>query len=262
MSHDRISGAERRATAPLVPEPKLLLDLQGIRAIACLVACLAGDLAVQVASGQQPPGASHINSGFMTPDIDQWVARFERPGREIYDRRHEIVAATGVNAGMVVADIGAGTGLFTRLFAALIGSSGRVYAVDISAAFVDNINRSSRAHGQTNVQGIVNSPTEVPLPPESVDIAFICDTYHHFEHPEAMMRSIRAALKPGGSVVVIDFRKIPGYSTPWVMSHVRADQSTVVREIEAAGFRLVETRDFLRRNYFPRFAPAEVGHPR
>ena len=217
--------------------------------------CLAAWLGMVPGVGlaQQPRLGPEINRPFMDPVFDAWVARFERPGREIYDRRHEIVAATGVQPGMVVADIGAGTGLFTRLFAPLVGEAGRVYAVDISAPFVDNILRISRGLGQDNVQGIVNSASDVALPEASLDIAFVCDTYHHFEHPQAMLRSIGRALKPGGSLVVIDFRKIPGFSTPWVMGHVRANEATVVSEIEAAGFRLVDDLDFLRGNYFLRF---------
>ena len=121
--------------------------------------------------------------------------------------------------------------------------------------FIDNIVRISRMRQQGNVVGIVNAADDVALPPSTIDLAFICDTYHHFEFPKAMMASIRRALKPDGSVVVIDFRKIPGVSTPWVMGHVRADEATVVREIESYGFRLVEDLDFLKTNYFLRFVP-------
>ncbi len=226
--------------------------------ILLLVACLSGGAPGDRAYAQQAYPRSDINSVFMDPEFDAWVARFERHGREVYDRRHDIVAATGVKAGMVVADIGAGTGLFTRLFSTRVGASGKVYAVDISAAFVHNITRISRAQGQTNVTGVVNSQTGVGLAPQSLDLAFICDTYHHFDYPAAMMQSIRAALKPGGSVVVIDFRRIPGLSSPWVMGHVRADEAAVIGEIEASGFRLVEDRDFLRTNYFLRFVPVEA----
>ncbi len=226
-------------------------------AIFFLGACLTAGPAVDTAYAQQPHSRAQLNSRFMGPNVGEWIARFERPGREVYDRRHQIVAATGANTGMVVADIGAGTGLFTRLFAARVGASGKVYAVDISPSFVDHITRISRERGQANVEGIVNGPKDVRLPPQSLDLAFICDTYHHFEYPHVMMRSIRSALKPGGSLVVIDFRKIPGFSTPWVMGHVRAGEASVVREIEAAGFRLVEDRDFLRSNYVLRFVPAE-----
>jgi len=215
--------------------------------------CLILVLALNTAYGQEPQVRPDVNRKFIEPDFPTWVARFERPGREVYDQRHRIVEATGVKAGMTVADIGAGTGLFTRLFSEQVGTSGKVYAVDISKVFIDNILRLSRAQGQVNVQGVVNASTDVQLPPQSIDIAFICNTYHHFEKPVSMMRSIRRALKPGGQVVVVDFRKIPGVSTPWVMGHVRAGQSHVVQEIESVGFRLVEDSDLLKTNYFLHF---------
>jgi ubiquinone/menaquinone biosynthesis C-methylase UbiE len=221
-----------------------------------VLACLVSGAAVPLSYAQGPAVPADITRHFANPVFEQWVGRFERPGREIYDRRHWIVEASAVQPGMVVADIGAGTGLFTRLFADKVGASGKVYAVDISRVFIDNILRLSAELNQDNVTGVVNAADDVGLPPQSIDLAFICDTYHHFEYPQAMMASIRRALKPGGSVVVIDFRKIPGFSTPWVMGHVRANESTVVREMESYGFRLVEDRDFLRSNYFLRFVPA------
>lgn len=248
---ERTFGARRRALAQ-----RRMAAWRGI-ALLCLAVCLTA--VPTLCPAQQAQSVADINQPFVDPVFDAWVARFERPGREIYDQRHAIVAATGLQPGMVVADIGAGTGLFTRLFSPLVGEVGTVYAVDISAPFVDNILRISRQLGQDNVQGVVNSSGDVALPDGSLDIAFICDTYHHFEQPAAMMQSIGRAVKPGGSVVVIDFRKIPGFSTPWVMSHVRADQATVVSEIEAAGFRLVDDLDFLRGNYFLRFVKIEAA---
>jgi predicted methyltransferase len=235
------------------------MRLQRTLNLMCTTSLLAGVLALQLSYAQEPSIRPDANQPFIDTDFEEWVSRFERPGREVYDQRHQIVAVTGVKAGMTVADIGAGTGLFTRLFSANVGDSGKVYAVDISPVFVDNIVRISRNTRQNNVEGIVNSPTDVFLPPESVDLAFICDTYHHLEAPLATMKSIRRALKPDASVVVIDFRKIPGFSTPWVMGHVRANKSLVVGEIESAGFRLVEDSDFLRTNYFLRFVPTQHG---
>lgn len=231
------------------------MRFRSILRVLCLGSCLVSGFSLQFSYAQRPTVDSDVNRYFFNPVFDEWVARFERPGREIYDRRQRIIEASAVKPGMVVADIGAGTGLFTRLFSQKVGESGKVYAVDISRVFVDNILRISREQKQGNVVGIVNSADDVALPPQSIDLAFICDTYHHFEYPEAMMASIRRALKPAGSVVVIDFRKIPGVSTPWVMGHVRANESAVVREIESSGFRLVEGRDFLRTNYFLRFVP-------
>lgn len=221
--------------------------------VVCCIACLIGLFAAPVSLAEEPSKPSTINRHFVNPDYEKWVSRFERSGREVYDRRHDIVTATDIKPGMVVADIGAGTGLFTRLLSEKVGASGKVFAVDISRVFIDNIMRNSREHNQHNVEGILNNQKGVALPPKSIDLAFICATYHHFEAPETMMASIRSALKPDGSVIIIDFRKIPGLSTPWVLGHVRANKSTIVKEIQSFGFRLVEDRDFLKKNYYLRF---------
>ena len=216
--------------------------------VMAVLVCLA---ALQAQENSVRPG---INRHYENPRFEQWVRTFERPGREIYDRREAIAHAVGLRPGMVVADVGAGTGLFTLLFAPLVEPGGRVIAVDISEAFVSNILRRARAAGARNVQGVRSEATDVSLPPASVDLAFVCDTYHHFEYPQKMLASIHRALRPGGSMIVIDFRRIPGFSSPWVMQHVRAKKETVVAEIQAAGFQLTGEENLLRGNYFLRFA--------
>ena len=154
---------------------------------------------------------------------------------------------------MDVADIGAGTGLFTRLFSPEVGPNGKVYAVDISRTFVENIARESRELGLKNVTGVVNSPDDAMLEPNSIDLAFTVDTYHHFEYPESMLASIHEALRPGGRLIVIDFIKQPGKSSRWVMGHVRADKKRVIDEISSAGFVLIDDKALLRSNYFLEF---------
>jgi ubiquinone/menaquinone biosynthesis C-methylase UbiE len=191
-----------------------------------------------------------INAYYQDPDWQQWVNTFERRGREVYDRRYAIVEASGVRPGMTVADIGAGTGLFTRLFARSVGPGGKVYAVDISRPFIENIIRTSREQGLGNVEGIVNNDRNVLLPQASIDLAFLVDTYHHFEYPDSMLSSIHHALKPGGVMVIIDFRRHPEYSSSWVMGHVRAGKQQVIDEVSGAGFRLVEDKPLLRTNYY------------
>ena len=198
-----------------------------------------------------------INRHFVDPDWQRWVNTFERPGREVYDRRHAIVAACNVRPGMDIADIGAGTGLFTRLFAPGVEPGGTVYAIDISRPFIDNILRTSREQGLTNVKGIVNTPYEVGLPADSIDLAFITDTYHHFEYPRQTMASIHQALREDGRVIIIDFRRIPRFSSPWVMQHVRTNQAQVIEELEVYGFRLVADKALLRTNYFLEFVKTE-----
>jgi predicted methyltransferase len=197
-----------------------------------------------------------INREYEHPVWSQWVAAFENQGREVYVRRDAIVEASGVRPGMVVADIGAGTGLFTRLFAARVAPGGKVYAVDISATFVDNILRTCREQGLDNVQGIVDSDRSAGLPADSIDLAFVSDTYHHFEYPVSMLASIHDALRSGGRMIIVDYRRDPRVNPPWVLQHVRAGRTMVVHEVQAAGFRFVAEKPILRSNYFLVFEKA------
>ena len=199
-----------------------------------------------------------INSYFQDPDWQQWVNTFESPGREVFDKRHAIVAASGVKTGMVVADIGAGTGLFTRLFADSVGKAGKVYAVDISRPFVENILRTSREQGFANVEGVVNSDKDVSLTADSIDIAFLVDTYHHFEYPVSMLASIRKSLRADGTLIIIDFRRDPHRSSNWVMDHVRAGKDTVIDEVSSAGFQLIDDKPLLRTNYYLEFRKSDT----
>ena len=201
----------------------------------------------------EPNVAPGINAPYENADVRRWRGVLERDGREIWDRRRDILAALNLRPGMKVADVGAGTGFFSLMFAEAVGPGGRVYAVDIAPGFVESIRSRAKALGHRNLVGIVNNAHSVLLPARAVDLVFISDTYHHFEYPRSTLASIHAALKPGGELVVIDFKRIPGVSDPWVLSHVRGGEETVRGEIEAAGFELVERRDFLRGQFFLRF---------
>lgn len=205
-----------------------------------------------------------INDPFRKPDVGEFVERFEREGREVFDRREAIVEACNVKKGMVVADIGAGTGLFSRLFAERVGQEGKVYAVDISKEFVEYIEKSARQQGLSNIRGVVCRDDDVMLPENSVDLAFICDTYHHFEFPQRTMASLYRAIKPDGQLVLIDFHRIEGVSSDWILNHVRAGKEVFVKEIQEAGFQVVEEKpDLLKESYFVRFrkapAPSRTG---
>lgn len=202
---------------------------------------------------EEPVVDSDINSGYLNPDVERWRYMFESPGREVFDQRFRIVRSAGVYPGMTVADIGAGTGLFTMLLARAVGPAGKVYAVDISPGFADAIESRAASYHVDNVEAVVNDAKDTRLPSQSVDLVFLCDTYHHFEYPRAMLDSIARALREDGELVVIDYRRTLGESSTWVMSHVRADQEDVAEEIQAAGFELVEEHDFLHENYFLRF---------
>ena len=222
-----------------------------------IILLLSGLLLVFSVTAQEQSVRPGINRHFVNPDWQRWVNTFERPGREVYDKRLAIVAASQIRPGMTVADIGAGTGLFTRLFAPKVEPGGVVYAVDISSTFIDNILRTTREQGLTNVKGIVNTPVDVGLPADSIDLAFITDTYHHFEYPRQTMASIHQALRSDGRVIIIDFRRDPRFSSRWVMQHVRGNRVQVIEELQVAGFRLVDDKPLLRTNYFLEFVKAQ-----
>lgn len=196
-----------------------------------------------------------INREFLNPDlrVANWVPRFEVESREVFAHRHALTHALGLRPGDRVADIGAGTGLFVPLFAEAVGARGRVYAVEIAPAFVEGIRERAREAGLANVTAVLCSERDVGLEPGSIDKAFICDTYHHFEYPAGTMASLHRALRRGGEVLVIDFHRIPGVSSEWTLNHVRAGQEVFTAEIEAAGFRKVEELPLLEENYVLRF---------
>lgn len=194
-----------------------------------------------------------INSYYYGASHEEWVPVFESSSREVYAKRHKIVTALDIKPGMRIADIGAGTGFYTLLFAEKAGPEGVVYAVDIARDFINAIEEKAQLAGHTNITGIVNNGRDAGLEPQSIDLAFICDTYHHFEYPLTTMRSIYRALSPQGEVVIIDFRKAPDIASAWVQQHVRAGRDEIIEEMRAAGFELLADLPLLRTNYFLRF---------
>ncbi|MCX8157793.1 MAG: methyltransferase domain-containing protein [Verrucomicrobiae bacterium] len=188
-------------------------------------------------------------------NVERWVQNFERESREIYAQRDKIMETLQLRRGMRVADVGAGSGLFTVLMAQAVGPRGKVYAVDIVPAFLKHIEARAREAGLKQIQTVQATERSSRLPAQSVDLVFICDTYHHFEYPQSTLASLHRALRARGQLVIIDFHRIPGKSSAWTLQHVRAGQEVFAREIEAAGFeRLPDPpQDFLKENYLMRF---------
>jgi ubiquinone/menaquinone biosynthesis C-methylase UbiE len=211
-------------------------------------------------SDDSPAVDPSINAYYLDADVDRWKFILETARREIYRERFRIVQAVRLQPGMQVADIGAGTGFFSMLFARAVGPGGRVYAVDISETFLEEIRRRAFDEFHVgNVETVLNDQDGIGLPDDSLDLAFICDTYHHFEHPQRMLASLSAALRDRGELILLDFRRIQGESSPWVMSHVRANREEVIEELLKAGFVLSGEEDFLRENYFLRFRKRPGG---
>ena len=239
------SDSKPVAVAP-VSQPRLLSD----------VASASPQEATPAAKNSATVPAE-INKDFLSGDLDPkvWASRFEVESREIFASRGEIIEALKIKDGATIADIGAGTGLFLEPFASAVGASGRVFAIDISPRFVEYLDKRVEAEKLDNVSVVRNDETSLQLLMHRIDVAFVCDTYHHFEHHEEMLTSIFESLLPGGELVLIDFEKIPGQSRDWVMNHVRADKATFRSEVTAAGFQFVEEVKIpgFKENYFLRF---------
>jgi ubiquinone/menaquinone biosynthesis C-methylase UbiE len=211
-------------------------------------------------TGQETSVNPGINKKFLDPQLKvaEWLQRFEVESREAFDARDAVLEACAIRPGMHVADVGAGTGLYTRLFANAVGESGWVYAVDINPRFLEHIQAKAKAESQGNITSVLSPEDSVSLPTASVDLIFLCDTYHHFEYPHKTVASIAAALKPGGQLILIDFERIEGTSSDWTMGHVRAGKEVFQKEIEASGLVWEEELkvEGLKDNYFLRFRKA------
>ena len=209
---------------------------------------MPGDAAVEPSASVRPG----INQPyFVEGALERFTGVLEAESREVVKRRGAIVAALGLTSGSQVADIGAGTGLFTLPIARRVGSAGRVHAVDIVPAFLARIEERVARARLGNVRTVLADERGVALREQSLDLAFLCDVYHHLEYPDSYLASLRRALKPGGKLVVIDFKRVPGVTKPALLEHVRAGQELVTHEIERAGFRLLEVRrGLLEENFF------------
>jgi len=228
-------------------------QLPALILIFAAIACAHGETTETAPRAASPD----LNEKFLAPDLNvgQWVNTFEVESREVYAARMEVLEATGVKAGSRVADIGAGTGLYTRLFSETVGSEGWVYAVDISPGFLEHINDWAAEETVANVTAVLGRTDSTTLAPGSIDVAFVCDTYHHFETPEAMLASIKSSLAADGTLIVVDFERIPGKTREWLLGHVRAGKEVFRNEIEASGFTFLEEVKIsgFEENYFIKF---------
>ncbi len=180
-------------------------------------------------------------------DPKAYIAMLEDPGRDAYQKPHQVIAALDLKPGEVIADIGSGAGYFTLRLSAHVGESGRVYGVDIDPEMVRHLNRRVRDAGLRNVHVLLADPDD-PLLPEPVDRFLIVDTWHHIADQVKYLGLMRKLLKPGGQVVMIDFQKreLP-VGPPLAIKIARED---LIRQMEANGFRLAKEHSFLPYQYF------------
>jgi len=160
-----------------------------------------------------------------------------RQTREAEEDPSALIASLGLSPGDVACDVGAGSGYHTLRMAQVVGAAGRVYAADIQPEMLDMLQRRAGAAGLENVSAVQNTQSDTGLEPETCDIVLLVDVYHEFSQPEAMLRSMRAALKPGGAIVLVEFRaedpRIP------VKALHKMSKAQIMRELPANGLKLV-----------------------
>lgn len=173
-----------------------------------------------------------------------WLERPERQQEELPDK---VVGNMGLKPGDMVADIGAGTGYFVFRMSPLV-PQGKVYAVDIQPEMLAIIERRMKDGNINNVIPVQGNETDTKLPPASVDVALLVDAYHEFSYPYEMMESLARSLKPGGRVILIEYRG-EDPDVPIKLLH-KMTEAQVKKEMNAVGLAWKETKDFLPQQHF------------
>jgi ubiquinone/menaquinone biosynthesis C-methylase UbiE len=192
--------------------------------------------------------AQKANEDYSTPEKRAAQAvSLSDPGRPERLRAQSIVESLHLRPGMSVADIGAGAGIMLPFFGKAVGASGKVYAEEIFDDFLSRARAYAQKQGLHNVEYVLGTERDPKLPESCCDVAVAVHVYHHFNYPADMLAGLRRALKPGGRFVVIDYYKRPGAMGPGNMAlqHIRLDFDDVVKEIEANGFKLVESHEHI-----------------
>ena len=135
---------------------------------------------------------------------EEWVKTLESPQRIAGLKIEEVISRLKLKPGMIVADIGAGTGVFSRPFAKAVAPGGKVYAVDVDQGLVDYIAQRAKQENSSNVQAVLGKFEDPNLPSRDVDLAFFHDVLHHIEHREAYLKTLVSYLKPTGRIVLIE----------------------------------------------------------
>jgi predicted methyltransferase len=201
-------------------------------------------LVVVVGAAAQSPGVHPISGRRYAPVMGyqaaDWLERSERDQEEEPDVALNVLK---IPKGASVADIGAGSGYFTEKLSARVGADGRVFANDVQPQMLEILSRRLAARSITNVtlvQGTVDDPK---LPPASVDLELMVDVYHELSQPQAMLRHLKAALKPGGRLVLLEYRK-EDPTIPIRPEH-KMSVAEAKMEVEAEGFVLSKVDETL-----------------
>jgi len=196
-------------------------------------------------AAQTPHTHQHSFSG-----AEQWANVFDDPKRDAWQKPHEVIQALALKPDAVVADIGSGTGYFAVRFANVV-LKGRVYGVDVEPDMVKYLAERAKREKRDNIIAVGGSADD-PRLPEKADLILMVDVFHHIDDRASYFRKLRASLKPGGSIAIIDFRVDSPEGPP---KAARVAPERLAAELKGAGYRLAKQHDFLPHQYFLVFQP-------
>jgi ubiquinone/menaquinone biosynthesis C-methylase UbiE len=200
---------------------------------------------------QQQHRVDHAHHRF--DDIERWVKTFEDEERLEWQKPDSVIEALGLVSGQVVADLGAGTGYFTRRMARAVEPSGRALAIDIEPGMVEYVRQRAQREGQTNLEASICQADDPGLAAASVDGVLIVNTLHHIQQRPTYYPKLAGALRPGGWLAIVDFhkRELPVGPPP----EDKLSREQVIAELERAGWSLGREETFLPYQYFLIFKP-------
>jgi ubiquinone/menaquinone biosynthesis C-methylase UbiE len=184
-----------------------------------------------------------------------WVKVFEDPERDIWQKPAEVVKIMKLRPGDIVADLGAGTGYFTRRFAVAVKPDGKALGLDIESNMVKYMKEDALKLGLNNYEARVVKADDPGFAPQSVNVIFLCNTYHHIENRIEYFKKASEGLKSKGRVIVVDFYRDSDFGPP--RDH-KLSRDVVIREMRQAGYYLSVGRNFLPEQYYLEFQAGSI----
>src|SRR5688572_930222 len=164
-------------------------------------------LLLLVACASQPAHDHSKHHQHRFDDAEAWAKQFDDPARDAWQKPDEVVRLMEIRPGMLVVDLGAGTGYFLQHLSRAVGPDGRVLALDVEQSMVEHMTRRAQASGLSNVEARAVAPDDPGLAPASVDRILIVNTWHHLPERERYAKKLAAALKENGEIWIVDFTK-------------------------------------------------------
>jgi ubiquinone/menaquinone biosynthesis C-methylase UbiE len=185
-------------------------------------------------------GVTEAHAQLAPRKADEWVTTLEGPQRVATQKVDQVLAKLNLKPGMMIADIGAGSGLFSRPLAKAVAPSGKVFAVDIQQDLLDYINRRDKAENIRNIQTVLGEFNDPKLPSRDVDLAFINDVLHHIENRAAYLKALGGYIKPNGRIAIIEMNKDDPNTPHKNQPELLVSRAQILQWMSDAGFKLVQ----------------------